>query len=520
MPSQTRSTFASTLLLLLLLSPLAPSAAQAPPPPTPKPLAPATAPMSKQQRKQLLASVDPMLRLVSHDTALPIHHRVKRKLISRQQITRYLNQRLNQDESAKRLQRSELVLKKFGLLDRRFDLQPFLITLLTEQIAGFYDSKSKTVNLLDWVAPAEQQPVLAHELTHALQDQDLAQTGGLDTWGDSGIHGPSTTLADDRRHLASDELESAREAVSEGQAMIVFFDDSLRASHRSVADVPEDTVLIDPDAEDASSPVMEHAPLLLRRSMLFPYSDGLRFEQVVLRRKGREEAFAGVLARPPSTSYEIIHPELWLAHATPPALALPNLHPLLDPLFAPFDVGAMGALDVRILGEILGGPPAAEELATAWDGGLYYAAQQRSATPAEQARTGSLALIYASRWRTGEAARSFAALYALGLHHKYTAVKRRSADETAAGEQIYTTSEGDAVLLTSGRSVLVTEGLPLDLARKLGPLFNASPAPPPEATGPHLRATLALPPHELALPFTHLLLRRAAHYTSTQEGSD
>ena len=66
------------------------------------------------------------------------------------------------------MQRSELVLKKFGLLDRDFHLKPFLLGLLTEQIAGFYDSKTQVMNLLDWVPEDQQLPVMVHELTHAL----------------------------------------------------------------------------------------------------------------------------------------------------------------------------------------------------------------------------------------------------------------------------------------------------------------------------------------------------------------
>ena len=83
----------------------------------------------------------------------------------------YLTKHLN-DEDTQRLRRSELVLKKFGLLPRDFNLETFLVALLREEVAGYYDPKTKTVNLLDWVPIEEQEPVMAHELTHALQDQD------------------------------------------------------------------------------------------------------------------------------------------------------------------------------------------------------------------------------------------------------------------------------------------------------------------------------------------------------------
>ncbi len=93
--------------------------------------------MTKEQAKELFRSVDEILGFVSNDTKLPIAHSVKRKLISRDEVTHYLKVKFDEDESAKRMERSEIVLKKFGLLDRDFHLRPFLVTLLTEQIAGF-----------------------------------------------------------------------------------------------------------------------------------------------------------------------------------------------------------------------------------------------------------------------------------------------------------------------------------------------------------------------------------------------
>jgi hypothetical protein len=97
------------------------------------------APLTKEQAKDLFRSVDEILSFVSSDTDLPIIHSVKRKLITRDEVNKYLREKFNDDQGAKRLARSEIVLKKFGLLDQDFHLQPFMISLLTEQVAGFYD---------------------------------------------------------------------------------------------------------------------------------------------------------------------------------------------------------------------------------------------------------------------------------------------------------------------------------------------------------------------------------------------
>src|SRR5271163_4157770 len=105
--------------------------------------------LTPAQAKELFRSVDDILHFASDDSKLPVRHEVKRKLQTRTSVEKYVIDKFNDDEDAKRMQREEIVLKKFGLLDRDFQLKPFLISLLTEQIAGFYDNKSKTVNLLD-----------------------------------------------------------------------------------------------------------------------------------------------------------------------------------------------------------------------------------------------------------------------------------------------------------------------------------------------------------------------------------
>ena len=85
-------------------------------------------------------------------------------------------------------------------------------------------------------------------------------------------------------------------------------------------------------------------------------------------------------------------------------------------------------------------------LAPAWAGGVYYAAQRKSATPAEKQTPASLGVFYLSRWKTEEAARTFEKMYIAELGRKYSGVSERTSGEEAEGERIFTTSEGDALL--------------------------------------------------------------------------
>ena len=431
--------------------------------------------ITPEQAKQLFALVDELIKFSADETGLPIKSTVKRQLTTRAAVEAYLDEKFNEDEGAKRLERDEIVLKKFGLIDQDFDLKPFLLALLKEQIEGYYDSKTKTVYLLDWVDPEEQKPVMAHELTHALQDQH----SDLEKWDDQTPNDVSRDAAGDQNNLVKDEMDTARDAVAEGQATAVMFDYMLKPMGKSLIKDPEVLDVVKSQMNSAEdSPVMARAPLLLSESMLFPYREGLSFEQDVWMDQGQAAAFAGTLDRPPTSSWEIINPREYEKKHIPAIPLLPDIHPLVDPLYQPYDIGQMGELDVHIITELFGGDNAARDLTPAWDGGLYWAGQLRSATtPAEQASTKSLAIFYLSVWRNTDSAQVFSKLYANNLARKYSNVQVQKAVDPSAPadlgsvEQVYSTNEGPVVITTRGKMVFVSESFPLPLARKLSTLI-------------------------------------------------
>lgn len=481
--------------------------AQQQPPPTAQP-APAPAPKTGQpathitpdQAKQLFASVDQIMQFASTESGLPIKSPVKRTLTTRAAVEAYLVDKFNNDTASKRMQRDEIVLKKFGLLDRDFALKPFLLALLREQIEAYYDAKTKTINLLDWVQPDEQKPVLAHELTHALQDQH----SDLEKWDDQTPDDVSTTSAEDQAHLAKDEMDAARDAVTEGQATAVMMDYFLKPLGKSIIKDPEVIDIIrDHMAASPDSPVMSRAPLLISESMLFPYRDGLSFEQDVWMDDGRIAAFAGALDRPPTSTWEILNPRDYEQKLMPPIPLLPNIHPLVDKLYQPYDIGQVGQLDVKIMSQLFGGDQASRDLTPAWNGGIYWAGQLRSASAAEKATTKSLAIFYLSVWHNPASALAFAKLYANSLGNKYASVKPDTAAENSGSteggsmEQDFTTDEGPVVITTRGAMVFVAESFPLKLARQLTSMILDAQG------GGDMQMTDAAPP--LGSPLTPLL---------------
>src|SRR6202166_2779090 len=138
-------------------------------------------------------------------------------------------------KEAQRLRRARLGLKKVWRLPRDFYFQSLRVALLREQVAGYYDMKTKTVNLLDWVDIEQQRPVMAHELTHALK----AQSVGLEKWmkiGDTDLEEKKQPTGTD---IENDEISEARQAVVEGQAMVVLVDYMLEPSGQSILSSPQ-----------------------------------------------------------------------------------------------------------------------------------------------------------------------------------------------------------------------------------------------------------------------------------------
>jgi hypothetical protein len=431
--------------------------------------------ITAEQAKVLFASVGEILQFVSDDSGLAIHRQVKPVLTSRDAVEKYLSDKLKNDKDAKRMERSELVLKKFGLLDQSFHLQTFLVALLKEQIAGYYDDKTKTVNLLDWIAPDEQKPVLAHELTHALQDQRV----DLQKWqkvGEEPDH-PAKNVKEDRERIAMDEVGTARDAVTEGQGMATLIDYSLKPMSQSLLKAPQVLPLLTAQMTDfTDSPMLARAPLLLQESLLFPYREGLEFIVTVESRKGKDAAFAGTLDRPPSTSSEIMHPDLYLAQVPQPLLTFPDVHPLLDATYSPYDVGVMGEEDVKITADLFAGQQEGSALSPAWRGGVYYAAQRKADEHSPAANTtSSLALVYVSQWTTPKAAEHFAELYERQFARKYTSLASQDdPQKIAPSEKLWTTNEGPVMVAIEGSTLFVSEGFEEPIARKLEVMMFAA----------------------------------------------
>ena len=416
--------------------------------------------ISSREAEELFRSVDEILKFASQDSALPIHKQVKRRLTSRDEVQAYLEKHMSEDEDAQRLKRSEQVLKKFGLLPRDFDLAKFLVSLLREQVAGYYDAKTKTVNLLDWLGAEQQRPVLAHELTHALQDQSF----GLEKWMKAGRNDLALKKKNPTpEEIDNDEALTARQAVIEGQAMAVLIDYMLAPTGQSLLSSPQVVEALKQGllVGTADSVEFSNAPIFLKEVLTFPYRYGLDFVTEVLTKDGKDKAFAGVFKNPPHSTRQIMEPKTYLSGEQIEPMPLPDFAHLAKD-YNKFDVGSMGEFDVALLVDQYAGVDPSKALYPKWRGGYYYAAKPKGDEAA------ALALLYVSRWASPQSAAEFAAIYATYLTKRYhsvrpVALEGEKAPETTEkiaslkGNREWLTEDGDVVIDVQGDMVFLTE---------------------------------------------------------------
>ena len=430
-----------------------------PAPQPPQPQAQATPPepqkpITKAQAKELFRSVDEILQFVSQDTGLPIRHKVKRKLITRDKVESYVEKRMKDDKDTQRLERSQLVLKKFGMIPPDYDLHSEFLKLLGEQVAAYYDAKTKTVNLLDWVQPELQKTVLAHELTHALQDQAV----GLEKWSLAGAKDDSPLP--DQQEQAVEEAQAARQAITEGQAMVAMLDYTLAPAGVSVLAAPDVVNAMRATMTDGKdAPILAASPIFLRESLLMPYTFGLDFVRDVLTKKGKTAAFGGMLERPPVDTLQVMEPSTYLSGQVVEPLTIPDLDKLVAPDYQRYDFGGMGAFDIYLLAKQYAPEADAKKYYPHWRGGYYIAVRDKSA-PKDR-----IGLLFVSHWDSPESAQAFAKLYGDYVPKRYQRATRlppscrvTEAQPECSARQ-WDTTEGPVLIELQGTDLLIMESL-------------------------------------------------------------
>ncbi len=230
----------------------------------------------------------------------PVHGEV----VSRDEMIRLVKQQLHQEVPAEVLAAQTEELYALGTVPAGFDFEKSLLSLMTAQLAGFYDPKSKTMVLGDDLHGAERAATLDHELVHALQDQhyDL---------------GSQLAYRDD----ASD-AQSALHALAEGDATSAMLDAMLAPQGRLATDIPDSVINVQVTGAMEIAPSTGDIPDILKRSLIAPYVDGIVLVHWA-RRRGGWAAVDALWRDPPTTTEQLLHPDKLLAREPAEVLPVP-----------------------------------------------------------------------------------------------------------------------------------------------------------------------------------------------------
>ena len=355
---------------------------------------------------------------------------VNYNVLSRQQIKKTMSAKLAEVFSEEEFKQMTAAMAAIGLLPAGYPLREKYIDLLGEQVAAFYDQHAHKLFMYEDASldNAQNRVVLAHELTHALQDQHF------------GLKKLPLEIKN------NDDRAAAASALVEGDATLVMSEFMLKNMSKQMF---KDSMLA---SFTQNMKQLETAPRFLREMLVFPYLRGQDFCASLYGRGGYDEV-SKAYANPPSSTAQILHPEKYLANPREDPIAI-EWAELKIKGEAPVGDNIVGEMGVRILFTEWLEAATAEKAATGWRGDryLYFA--------------GGDALIWKTVWASaGDAAEFFEA-------EKKLLEKRHQLTNPRSAERSYEADGPRAVRLrqTDANEVIVIDAADVGWVDSLGAL--------------------------------------------------
>ena len=380
------------------------------------------------QNAAIVSTAEAVLKETSEIRQLSVLRSVKSGAQSRSEIERMIVKNLDADTTPAEMRATEVLLKAFGLAPADFAYRSFLIKLLTEQVAGYYDPKAQQFYLADWIEIDGQKPVMAHELTHALQDQHF-NLKRFEKWpkGDS-------------------DAELAAHALIEGDATLAM---SLYLSKH-----PLIAIAFIRSSQETSAEQFKQAPRALQQSLLFPYQEGSSWATKVYRRGGWamvSEAFTKL----PQSTEQILHVEKYFSYEPPVKVTLPSLARVLGPGWKRIDNDVNGEWGYYlVLDEYLNNVPDSKSAAAGWGGDRF--AIYQGPQPSD------VFLAQHTVWDTAADAKEFFDAYLQRSQKRYSDSSTKFASGSTDGNERneWSGPAGRGAMELRGSRVVILEGIP------------------------------------------------------------
>ena len=262
--------------------------------------------------------------------------------VSPEQARREGLEDLDRSYPERRRRADEEILKLLGVVEPDLDLREMSASVFSEGVAGYYDPRTKRMRTVRGAQTATRvlaEMTLAHELTHALEDQRFGL--GLEDAG------------------GTDDAALARLALVEGTATALM---TRYADRHFTAEESLGGVLGSAFADTGS------LPAFLQAQLTFPYLGGQTFVEALLDRAGGRWTLVDLAerVRPPVSTEQVMHPEKYFGFEAPRRVRI-------GPVgggFRRVAAGTLGELQTReLLAEAGGGGSAAA--AEGWGGDRY-----------------------------------------------------------------------------------------------------------------------------------------------------
>ncbi|MGH2829501.1 MAG: hypothetical protein ACRDJM_03350, partial [Actinomycetota bacterium] len=327
------------------------------------------------------------------------------------------------EQSRAEIDRTDRVLTTLGLLAPGDDLFDILRGVHTEQVAGYYDSDRKKLvvsgtagNLTPY-----DRVLTAHELVHALTDQHF-----------------SLSKLDSLQQERKDDEATAYQALIEGDATLMML------LYRDRVLTPREQQQLEAQASEETSPLLDAAPAVVRKALLFPYDRGALFASSLFQRGGTA-AIDRAYRQPPTSTEQILHPQKFLQRDDPEAVSLPNVAAALGSSWRELDEGGAGELDIQLIADQFLPEDDARAAAEGWDGGRYRALWSGSKT----------IVVTSTVWDTADEAREAADFLTEWLRPRFGGNGAAYRSGAAAG---WESPQGTAEVARSGQSVVFIVG--------------------------------------------------------------
>jgi len=327
-----------------------------------------------------------------------------------------------EESSEEETEADEKLLKALGLIPPDENLEETLTDVYSEQIAGFYDTETKNITIVkDKSAGSIMDEItMAHEITHALQDQHF--------------------------NLVEPPLENDDYNGDNNLAVLSLVEgDAMTTMVKYAKEYVDLNKLLQEElaGADIASEELDNAPVYIQRSLMFPYEEGMAFVSA-LEESGGEPAVDNAFRNPPLSSEQIMHPHKYIQ-----GIDQPRDVPVLDVAgslgegWEMTNEDCMGELDVDVWFEQYCGLLASVDVAGGWGGNTiqYY-----------QGPGDDYIVVNSFVWDTPDDARQFLDGYAELLESRFEdGLKEVNSNSAyylleADGELFYCAMAGDATL--------------------------------------------------------------------------